>query len=243
MHVSKKNSSKRLKIGEYEAMPIQDKIKYNRFVLCQNKLNKYVQKIPAKYNKLEDTIRIVGDYEYVITTDLTDSFWQRHIAKERLPYFAFHSPFRGTYIFLRSTQGFLNQSEGLEEMLTCVLQDFIAEGCCRIHADNLYILGHSLQETVEHWKNVLDTLQKNNLKLSPKKTYCFPSRLDLLGWTKQGKFLIPDIHRQNCLLTASRPNTVKELRSFLGSYRTFYRCKKDISFILRDLEQLTSDKP
>ena len=36
---------------------------------------------------------------------------------------------------------------------------------------------------------------------------------------------------------------MKELRSFLGSYRTFYRCKKDISFILRNLEQLTSNKP
>ena len=239
----KKNSSKFLKKGEYEAMSVQEKINYNRFVLCQNKFNKYVQKIPAKYNKLEDTIRIVGNYEFVITTDLTDSFWQRHIAKERLPYFAFHSPFRGTYIFLRSTQGFLNQSEGLEEMLTCILQDFVAQGCCRIHADNLYILGHSLQETVENWKNVLDTLQKNNIKLSAKKTFCFPSQLDLLGWTKQGKFLIPDIHRQNCLLNTSRPNTVKELRSFLGSYRTFYRCKKDISFILRNLEQLTSNKP
>ena len=91
-----------------------------------NKLNDYVQKIPAKYNNLEETIRIVGSFEYVITSDLTDSFWQRHIAADKLPYFAFHSPYRGTCIFLRSTQGFLNQSEGLVEMLSCVLSDCVA---------------------------------------------------------------------------------------------------------------------
>ena len=102
----KKNSVRQLKEGEYEKLPDQEKLKYNRFVLCQNKLNNYVQKIPAKYNKLDETINIVGAHEFVITSDLTDSFWQRHISQEKLPYFAFHSPFKGTYIFLRSTQGF-----------------------------------------------------------------------------------------------------------------------------------------
>ena len=239
----KKNSVRQLAPGEYEKLPIQQKIRYNRFVLCMNKLNDHVQKIPAKYNKLEDTIRLVGSFEYIITTDLTDSFWQRHITESKLPYFAFHSPFRGTYLFLRSTQGFLNQSEGLEEMLSCVLQDCVAQGWCRVHADNLYVMAHSAAEAVEHWKQVLDLLLKCNLKLSAKKTFCFPATLDLLGWSKQGKFLVPDVHRQNVLITAELPLTVKDLRSFLGTYRTFYRCKEGISFILSDLEELVSGKP
>ena len=239
----KKTSYKFLKPGKYEMLSIQDKVKYNRIVLCQNKLNDYVQKIPAKYNKLDDTIRIVGSFEFVITSDLTDSFWQRHISQDKLLYFAFHSPFKRTYVFLRSTHGFLNQSEGLEEMLTCVLHSCVQAGWCRIHADNLYVMGHSLEQTVKNWQQVLDILKMNNLKLSPKKTFCFPEKLDLLGWTKEGKYLVPDEHRQNCLEKAKKPSTVKELRSFLGSYRTFYRCKKDISFLLSKLESMVADKP
>ena len=239
----KKNSVRNLATGEYDKLPTSEKIKYNRFVLCMNKLNDHVQKIPAKYNKLEDTIRMVGSFEYVITSDLTDSFWQRHITESKLPYFAFHSPFRGTFIFLRSTQGFLNQSEGLEEMLSCVLQDGISQGWCRVHADNLYVMGHTVEETVENWQKVLDSLMQCNLKLSPKKTSCFPAKLDLLGWTKEGKFLVPDVHRQNCLEEADLPSTVKELRSYLGSYRTFYRCKEGISLILGDMEELVAGKP
>ena len=123
-----KSSARDLPPGEYEKLSIKDKLRYNRFILCHDKLSENVEKQPAKMNTLDETTRIVGSFEYVITSDLTDSFWQRHVAEEKLPYFAFHSPFRGTYLFLRSTQGLINQSEGLEEMLSVVLQDGIMSG-------------------------------------------------------------------------------------------------------------------
>ena len=235
-----KNSARTIPSSEYNKLSVAEKLKLNRFVLCQNKLNEYVEKVPHQYATIEDTIRMVGSYEFVITTDLTDSFWQRPICKSKLPYMAFHSPFRGTYLFLRSSQGFLNQSEGLENMIRCVLQDCVAEGWCRIHADNIYILGHTAEETIERWKVALDALQRNNLKLSPKKTLCFPKKLDLLGWTKEGKFLLPDKHRQQCLSIAEIPKTAKQLRSFIGGYRQFQKCQPNTAFILKGMEEFLS---
>ena len=44
-------------------------------------------KFPAKLNQLNETIRIVGSHKFVITSDLTDSFWQRHVKTDKLPYF------------------------------------------------------------------------------------------------------------------------------------------------------------
>ena len=108
---------------------------------------------------------------------------------------------------------------------------------------NLYIGGHSQEEATENWKIVLQLLKKNNIKLSPKKTACFPKKLDLLGWTKQGKYLVPDPYRQNVIASAPLPTTVKNLRSYLGAYRTFFRCKKEMSSILADLEELQTGKP
>ena len=69
-----------------------------------------------------------------------------------------------------------------------------------------------MEKTVERWQIVLDRMLKNNLKLSPKKTYCFPDRLDLPGWIKEGKYLKPDAHRRSCLEKAPRPNSVKDMR-------------------------------
>ena len=240
--LAKKHSARDLEPGAYEKLSTEEKLKYNRFILCHNKLSEHVDKLPAKSNKLDETIRVVGSYEYVITTDLTDSFWQRHIAEDKLPYFAFHSPFRGPYIFLRSTQGLINQTEGLEQLVSAILQDCVMSGWCQVLADNIYIMGHTMEQTVKHWQIVLQLLSANNIKLSPKKTSCFPEKLDLLGWTKQGKYLVPDTHRQNVLAKAPLPVTVHQLRSYLGGYRTFFRCKKEMAHILKDLEGFTALK-
>ena len=235
-----KNSVREIGKENYLKLPIKEKLRYNRFVLCQNKLNDFVEKIPAMYTTVEDTIRNVGEHEFVITSDLTDSFWQRHIKEDKKPYFAFHSPFKGTYIFLRSSQGFLNQSEGLENLVNCVLQDFVQEGWVVVHADNIYVLGRDMTETIGRWRQVLDKFLQNNLKLSPKKTACFPSKLDLLGWTKQGKFLVPDPHRQNCLSKAELPRTAHDLRSYIGGYRRFFKAQEGMSANLKELEELVA---
>ena len=110
----------------------------------------------------------------------------------------------------------------------------------RVHADNIYIMGHSREETISRWERVLQALEDNNLKLSHKKTSCFPQRLDLLGWIKEGKFLLSDPDRQNILLSCTKPTTIKELRSFLGSYHTFYKCHKQHNMILSPLTKILS---
>ena len=66
--------------------------------------------------------------------------------------------------------------------------------------------------------------------------------MDLLGWTKVGKNLIPDPHRQNRLAKCPLPSTVQQLRSYLGGYRTFYRCKKGMAAILKELEEFQAGK-
>ena len=235
-----KNSVREMGREEYNSLSIPEKLKHNRLVLCQNKLNEYVEKIPYIYTTVEDTIKSVGAQEFVITSDLTDSFWQRHIREDKKPYFAFHSPFRGTYIFLRSSQGFLNQSEGLENLVRIVLQKGIADGWVVVHADNIYVGGNTMDLATDRWDYVLCELDKNGLKLSPKKTACFPAALDLLGWSKQGRFLVPDEHRQNCLSKANLPTTAHDLRSYIGGYRCFFKAQEKMSQNLQDLEDFVA---
>ena len=68
--------------------------------------------------------------------------------------------------------------------MSVVLQDCIMSGLCRVLADNVHIMGHTQDETVKRWQIVLELMSANNLKLSAKKTACFPTKLDLLGRTK-----------------------------------------------------------
>ena len=52
----------------------------------------------------------------------------------------------------------------------------------------------------------------------------------------------PDPHCQNVISKSPLPVTVKDLRSYLGAYRTFFRCKKQMSSILRSLEELQAGR-
>ena len=162
--LAKKSSARNISKDDYNNLPIHEKTKLNRFVLCLNKLCNYVNKKPAASAKIGDTINMVGSFQFVITADLTDSFNQRKIRERRLPYMGFHSPFGDNYVFLRSPQGLINQSEELEILVKVVLLIGVKEGWCRVHADNIYVLGYSYSETVDRWKQVLELLEKNNLK-------------------------------------------------------------------------------
>ena len=241
--IRKKNSGKQMSKEKYAQLSPQEKSKLNRFVLCLNKLSNHINKKPAAVTRPEETIKIVSGYEFVITADLQDSFNQRVIKKSKLPFTGFHSPFGDNYVLLRSPQGLINQSEELEMLVKIVLKEGVQAGYVRIHADNIYVLGHTQSETIDRWERVLIALEANNLKLSPKKTACFPTKLDLLGWTKQGKFLVPDPHRQNTLLTCEKPENIKMLRSFLGSFHTFHKCHKKHTRLLSPLTKLLSKNP
>ena len=241
--IRKKTSGKQLSKEQYQQLSVKEKSKLNRFVICMNKLCQHINKKPAAATKLEETINIVSSFQHVITADLTDSFYQRKIKRCKLPFMGFHSPYGDNYVLLRSPQGLINQSEELELLVKVVLKEGIQAGHIRVHADNIYVMGQTQEETIDRWEWVLQAMEENNLKLSPKKTAIFPDKLDLLGWTKEGKFLIPDAHRQNVLLTCSRPTTIKELRSFLGSYHTFYKCQENHNMILSPLTKILSQNP
>ena len=143
---------------------------------------------------------------------------------------------------LRSSQGFLNQSEELNEMLTVLLSEFVAYVWCVVLHDNLYVIGDDIDTTIDRLKQVLENLNENNLTISADKTFCFPDELELLGWIKHGRSLLPDPHHHNALKITPRPETAKQLRSYLGAYRTFPKCKPKFNEILRDLQQIVSNK-
>ena len=107
----------------------------------------------------------------------------------------FHGPFGGQpYVFLRSPQGLLNQSEELEQLASKVFREGIQNGDTRVQADNIYAMGHTMEEAVDAWEAVLHAAIENNIKFSAVKTLCFPNRMDLLGRIKEGPILSQTEH-------------------------------------------------
>ena len=158
-----KGSAAKLPPGELDKMSISKKLKYYRFVQAFNQLNDYVAKQPANYSTVEETIQKVGQYQWTIESDLTDSYFQRHMSPTKWPWMCFVSPFKGVYVMKRTAQGFINSAEGLTELVGGVLGHLAAQGKCVYHADNLWTGGDTIEEATANWKLVLEALQNNNL--------------------------------------------------------------------------------
>ena len=82
--LARKVSSRKMPAEEYNNLSVAERAKLNRFVLCLNKLSNHTNKKPALTTNIQDTINIVGSYEFVITGDLQDSFNQRIIKEDKL---------------------------------------------------------------------------------------------------------------------------------------------------------------
>ena len=213
-----------------------------RFVNLFNQLNEYIKLEPSQPESISSVLYEAGQWNYMISGDLTNSFYQRWIAKRKLPYMAFHSPYKGMYILARSAQGMKNQSEGLDQMMRVVLGELIKQGKARKIADDVQAGGRTIDEAIDNFEEVLFHLEKNNLKMDPKKTKIFAKKLPIFGWIKDGQNIKPDQHSILAIGKASKPKTITELRSYLGSYKVFYRHMPNMSMVLDDLQQLTGEK-
>ena len=213
-----------------------------RFVNLFNQLNEYIALEPSQPESIDSVLYDAGQWNFMISGDLTNSFYQRWIAKRKLPFMAFHSPYKGMYILARSAQGMKNQSEGLDQMMRVVLGDLIKEGKARKIADDVQAGGNTIDEAIDNFSLVLEEFDKNNIKMAPKKTKIFAKELKIFGWIKEGQILKPDSHSVLAIEKSDKPKTITELRSYLGQYRVFYKNMKNMSLILQPLEKITGEK-
>ena len=220
-----------------ELNPITD----TRAVLAANILNEWSEDVPGDSVTPVQHLSKVTKHRYHITTDMENSFDQIRVAKNKLPYMGFNSPYKGQFIFTRSGQGRKGSSEKLKELTSMCYGHLIADGSVAIIHDDIHIGGQTPEETVENWRKFLLATKKNNIKINAKKTIFFPKKFDCVGFTIDGQFVIPNAHRKNALKNYNLPVTVGQLRSYLGLYKTFLRNQKDQAQILHELNQLVGN--
>ena len=82
-------------------------------------------------------------------------------------------------------------------------------------------------------------------RLHQKKTHIFPKQADVLGWVwEQGGFLKASPHRKLALTntTVNDIKKVKDMRSWVGLFKTLHMATPQISTILAPFEEATAGK-
>ena len=216
-----------------------------RLVVNTCELSKYMKSLPAKINKPQDVYNKLAKWKYIIKTDLYQGFFQNHLHKDAQKWCAILTPHGGIRYFKRGIQGLINQSEELDELLANVFRHLLTDGKLVKQADDLFIGGESVEEALQNFHEMLQVCDENNIKLSPSKTIMFPTSVDIMSWIwNQGGTLSPSPHRKKALakITENDLKTVRDVRSWVGLYKTFIYHTPNLTKIMDPFDKLVGDK-
>ena len=216
-----------------------------RLVVNTNVVSQHLKNIPSKVTKPQEVYAALSKWKYVIKTDLYQGFFQNHLHPDAYQWCAIQTPFGGMRYFKRSIQGLVGQTEEQDENLAKVLHHLLKQGHCIKIADDIFAGGTDIEEAINNFGLLITTLNKNNLKISPSKTVLFPSQVDILSWVwNEGGYLSPSPHRKQALadMTTESITTVRDLRSWLGLYKTFIDCTPNLTALLDPFDAIVGGK-
>ena len=213
-----------------------------RLVTSFGSVAEYALVPPTKTTDVQEVLRHVGQWQYLIKTDLKSAYYQIPLHEDSMRYVGVNTPFKGTYVYQRSVMGLPGSEAALEEVLCRILGDLVQKGSVIKLVDDLYLGAKTVSDLVDLWKSVLTKLQFNGLKLSPEKTVICPTSTVILGWLWESGSIRPTPHRLNTLSACETPKTVKGLRSFIGCYKFLSRSLPFYADILHPLEIACSSR-
>ena len=207
-----------------------------RLVTAFGDVGRYSKPQPSLMPDVNSILRQIAQWKYIVSADLTSSFYQIPLAEGSRKYCGVATPFRGIRVYARSAMGMPGSETALEEMMCRVLGDLVEEGVVTKIADDLYCGGATPSELQQNWRRVLQALAKSDLCLSPKKTIVCPKSTTILGWKWCMGTIQATPHTISTLSTCMRPDNVKGLRSFIGAYKFLSRVIPGCASILSPLD-------
>ena len=213
-----------------------------RLVTDFTPLNIHIKKLETVAPTIDDAKEKLAKFKYHIELDLSNYYYQGGMKLEDSQYLATPHPFKGLRVYVCEPQGLRNASEHAYERLARIYGDLCAEEKLTRMADGLYVLGDTLEDLNENFREVLVRARNSGLTFKPSKIKIAPVNTIIFGWQMSASGWSPTSHTLSPLIKANPPNTVKQLRSWLGSFKQLTNCIKNYAVILGPLEDIVGGR-
>ena len=207
-----------------------------RLVTDFTPLNIHIKKLETVAPTIKEAKEKLAKYKYHIQLDLSNYFYQGGMKVEDIQYLATPHPFKGLRVYTCEPQGLKNASEHAYERLGLVYGDMCREESITRMADGLYVLSDTLEGLEANFVEVLNRARLCGFTFKPSKIIIAPQETILFGWKLSSYGWKPTSHTIAPLIKAELPTTVKQARSWIGSYKQLIECIPRYAILLGPIE-------
>ena len=193
-------------------MPKED----NKIRLCidYRALNDVTIKNAYPLPRIDDIIDTLAKAEIFSVMDATSGYHQIALEEKDAEKTAF--AWKGQlYEFTRMPFGLYNAPATFQSIMNTILKDENWKFTIP-YLDDIIVFSSNVEEHKRHLEIVLGKLKAAGLTLNSNKSKFFQKEVQFLGNIIGKNFVKPDPKKINAILDCQPPNTLRELRSFLG---------------------------
>ena len=205
-------------------------------------LNVYLKRVPNTSATIAQARARIARAKFVVHLDLANYFYQSGLQHGDIQYLGTVHPFKGLRVYTCDPQGLKGASERSYEKLLRIYGDLIQENRLAQMADGLHVLGMSIPELARNYEEVLRRAELCNLTFKPSKVCVCPRTINLFGWVLDGEKWLPTQHTISTLTSAPVPKTVKQMRSFLGSFKQLSASLPKYAETIYELEKVAAGR-
>ena len=205
-------------------------------------LNVYLKRVPNTSGTISQAKARIAKAKYAVHLDLSNYFYQTGLQYDDIKYLGTVHPFKGLKVYTVDPQGLKGASERSYEKLLRIYGDMIQDGKLAQMADGLHVLADSIPDLLNYYEEVLTRADLCHLTFKPSKVIVCPKVVNLFGWILNDQTWLPTPHIISSLANASTPSTVKQLRSFLGSFKQLSSSLPKYAPTIHALERMVSGK-
>ena len=185
------------------------------------RLNSQTKKDAFPLPKIQDCFDTVADSTLFSSLDITSAYNQIPIKSTDIPKTAFVSRY-GLYEFKVMSFGLSNAPATFQRLMQICLAGLQWKSCL-VYLDDCLIFSKTFDEHLSRLTEVLSRIRNANLKLSPEKCHLFRSEVNYLGHILSKDGISPNKDNVAKILQWQRPQTPKEVQSFLGMANYYQR--------------------
>ena len=201
------------------------------------KLNSRTVRDQFNVPKIEDALNSLSGAKWFSCLDLKSGYYQVEMEESDKEKTAFWCPL-GFYEFNRMPQGITNAPATFQRLMERCMGGLNSLGVL-VYLDDLVVYSKTLEEHEQRLEQVLDRLISYGLKLNPEKCRFVQTSIKCLGHVISAEGVQTDPDKIEAVKSWPRPNTLEELRSFLGFTGYYRRFVKDYSRIVKPLNDIT----